>query len=78
MIKSIKDNIFITRIPTELNVADEVINNPEAIIKRVLEFVAQPTNNEDYKIVKIFKQREGNTRHSSKLVFINIEAKRRI
>ena len=70
-----KDNIFITGIPTELNVADEVINNPESIIKHVLEFVAQPINCDDY---KIFKPREGNTRHSAKLVFTSNEVKRHI
>ena len=73
-----KCNAFVTGIPSEINVNDEIIKEPRTIIDHILKTVSPQINENDYKAVKIFQPREGNTKYAAKLVFTSNESKQQV
>ena len=58
-----QDNAFITGIPCTLRVANNTLNTPKVIISNILKYIKPDIGDNDYKIVKVFDAREGQTKH---------------
>ena len=61
------DNIFISGIPIELEIDDNSVDDANTILHHVLKFVDASITPQNYKILKNFEPREGNTMHSAKV-----------
>ena len=64
-----RKNVFITGIPNTMAAddGDDEIDGPVLITNKFLKYVLPEISKNDYKIMKSFEPREGNTSHSAKL-----------
>ena len=73
-----KNNVFISGIPTTLNTDNGDLNNSKDIILHILQVVSPEITGDKYTIVKTFNPREGQNKHSAKVVFTSSEEKNKV
>ena len=74
-----KNNIFISGIPNEITKDDDTLTSDhKEIINYILTFVKPDIEEENYKILKNFEPRDGNDRHSAKIVVLKDGLKKKI
>ena len=72
------NNVFTTGIPTTLFTDIGTLKPTMNIIADVIKYVSLDISQDDYKIGKSFEPREGQDRHSAKLVFTCDEARNKV
>ena len=77
--ESIKKNVFISGLPNTLTQDDDTeVTDNDVIVQSLFEHLVPGFSKENYKIIKAFKPREGYTRHSSLVSFIDNLQKKEI
>ena len=73
-----RKNVFITGIPNtmEADYGDDEVDDPRLITNKILKYVLPDISKNDYKIMKSFEPREGNTSHAAKLSIYKEEVKK--
>ena len=73
-----RNNVFMTGIPTTLFTDTGTLGSTMDISAHVIKYVSLDISQDDYKIVKSFEPKEGQDRHSAKLVFTCDEVGNRV
>ena len=71
----VKNNIFITGIPSSHTIKENNVTDKEIIIHHIIKYIKNELNNGHYKIVKIFYPVEGRNNFSAKVTFNDYSTK---
>ena len=64
----VRDHIFMSGIPNELEIDGQTLNEPNTIIHNIIQKIAPEISQNDYTVSKSFDCKPNHTRHSAKIV----------
>ena len=73
--EKVRNHIFMSGIPNELNIDGHIVAEPNVIINTIISKVSADVSEEDYVVAKSFNCRDGQNKHSAKIVFKNTVTK---
>ena len=65
----VRNHVFMTGIPNELEILGEIKKDSKTIIHNIFQIVNENVSQDDYEVVKSSKSKPFSTKHSAKIVF---------